>query len=419
MKVVLSFLLGLVASSSAGSVRNVPPQVPSEITADSDFGRLLLSKARRVGGNNNYISYYDNGMYSGVYNGNKNYGGSSQSTEWQFYANYMLVGSSWLTGYSIKFQGCYDIMKWNEEAKDVEDVRLLSKQLVRFRLCPTEKCVPGYRDGCNSNYGDYLIDLDSYLNAYVQAKAAYEQWNDEVAQDKAWAQGNGMTYYGSDFDIRDYIQCRKSTIQLDNADNAGMYYQTVYGNYKSNAMYYYIGAYCGGQGGSILMGMFLDDACTIPADAKGGKLTYLAKTGYYLPFSDRSIIEYDCMSCQEPAGDDAHYNVQGDDASDEDLIQDFCEQTYLKSGKCETNLPKSFFNMYKVKNNNACNYIDGIKIIRQDGSIKTTNRLSPGHMNSKVVGSFLMVGLSSAFLGLAYYVYWLKSKFDRNVVAFE
>ena len=47
---------------------------------------------------------------------------------------------NWVSGYSVKFQGCHHIKQWNEAADGEEDVKISTSRLVRFRLCPSGSC---------------------------------------------------------------------------------------------------------------------------------------------------------------------------------------------------------------------------------------------------------------------------------------
>ena len=63
---------------------------------------------------------------------------------------------AWVSGYSIKFQGCHNIKQWNAEADGEDDVRIQTTSLVRFRLCPTTTCSATKGAGCTTGYGDYV-----------------------------------------------------------------------------------------------------------------------------------------------------------------------------------------------------------------------------------------------------------------------
>jgi hypothetical protein len=73
------------------------------------------------------------------------------------------VDISWAVDYSIKFQGCHHISQWNAEADAADDVRIETKRLVRFRLCPSNTCTSANAGGCKSGYGDYILDMNTFL----------------------------------------------------------------------------------------------------------------------------------------------------------------------------------------------------------------------------------------------------------------
>jgi hypothetical protein len=266
-------------------------------------------------------------------------------------------------GYSIKFQGCHQISQWNDEVDGEDDVRIASKRLVRFRLCPTGSCSASNAKGCNNGYGDYIIDLETYLQAYFQAKQTYENYY-------------GTTSYNENFDLSNYMTCTKN--------NNG----------------YYIGPYCASQGGAIYLGMFTDDQCSNYADGTNGRETYLASTGAALPYSQTNLIELDCLSCTEPSAN----NYDGNDAADGDTVSEVCETLYSAAGKCESNLP---YGTTYAPNTAACNYMEGIKVARSDGLFNNTR--AKANKTASVFISLFVVTL--AFLSA--YVYYLKTKLDR------
>jgi hypothetical protein len=76
-----------------------------------------------------------------------------------------------LTSYSIKFEKCQDIKQYNEDHND--ETVLETKKFVIFRLCPNAS------DGsngcssstCKSGYGEYIVDLETYLGNMLQQKS--------------------------------------------------------------------------------------------------------------------------------------------------------------------------------------------------------------------------------------------------------
>jgi len=373
MKIAGFLLLGLAAGVSAGRLNEM--KMP-EIKADSDLGLKLLSEARQL----------EEGDYD----------------------------NTWISGYSIKFQGCHHISQWNDEAEDEDSVRIKTKRLVRFRLCPTDYCSTDSNGGCDSGYGDYVIDLYTYLSYYFQARETYQEFNCGYLQNyvcgcnnnnnnvqyclydcyedhgmadvcmgyNPYEQNNNGDYQNNQIDLQDYMDCTESDVQ--DANGNGLY----------------IGPYCAAQGGAIYLGVFSDDSCTNFADEDGGASTYKYASGYALPYADANIVDLDCMSCKEPSEN----NNGGNDRYDADDVAEVCEEIYTMAGKCEQNLP---YQTTVNQNNNACNYMEGIKIVRKDGTVITADARA-----NKTAAVFIGVFVV-AFILLAAYVYYLKTKLDR------
>ena len=124
----MKFFLALSALLSVASAM-------TEISATSKLGKSLIGKARRL----------------------------EQEDQWDQQAD-------WVANYSVKFQGCHHIKQWNDEADGEEDVKIETKRLIRFRLCPSETCSATKAAGCTSGFGEYIIDMDTFMEAYFEAK---------------------------------------------------------------------------------------------------------------------------------------------------------------------------------------------------------------------------------------------------------
>jgi hypothetical protein len=173
-------------------------------------------------------------------------------------------------------------------------------------------------------------------------------------------------------------------------------------NDNNNQVRYYLGAYCAGQGGSIQLTIFTDDTCT--TFAEDGNSLYAASYGYDLPFSSEtttSLISNTCHAC------DPYDEYQADDRKRRELNnnqnqqQSFCVASYMTAGKCETKMKVDY------PNESSCNYIEGIKIIRDDGVIRTSH----AHQ-SKAAAVFIGL-LTTAAVLLGAYVYFLRTKLQR------
>lgn len=95
-----------------------------DISSHSRAGQILLSNAHRVLADNNNNADY-----------------------------------SYIAAYSIKFQGCHHVQQWNDNVDEQSDVRIMTKRLARFRLCPSDQCSNDRSSGCSSKYGDYVVDV--------------------------------------------------------------------------------------------------------------------------------------------------------------------------------------------------------------------------------------------------------------------
>merc|ERR1711935_1034324 len=65
-----------------------------------------------------------------------------------------------ISGYEIKFQQCQFVKSYDDELAEDEDTKtvLATKRFVVFRMCPSGNCA-----NCAYNYGEYVIDMETYL----------------------------------------------------------------------------------------------------------------------------------------------------------------------------------------------------------------------------------------------------------------
>jgi hypothetical protein len=402
----LASLVSAAVSSSASSSS-------WSLSADSELGRALLSQSSRSTGGSRRLD---------------------QDYDWE-------TAVAWMSGYSVKFQGCHQIKQWNADADEQNDVRIQTKRLVRFRLCPSEQCSASKAAGCTSGYGDYVVDMDSFVQYYVQGKLQQRQYDcqyhllkncdcnkDDHRDDDAFnedycqydcyndaglyeciennpyaAEGGEDQAQRDNFNMENYLQCAQLKVQNNNNNGRDL---------NQNQVQYFVGPYCTAQGGSVKLGLFSDDTCTEAVS----DTTFEALMGFELPYSsdDASLIDATCLSCLEKddaekdyeseMADDANNNnnQNGDDASDADQINDMCENLYAMSGKCESSYPSGML-VYEA-NNNACTYMEGIRIVRQDGIIDT------GSTRPSAVATAFIVIFAMAFAAMAFYVWYLRTR---------
>jgi hypothetical protein len=414
--------LALAALTTSAVVVHAISSFPSidttstTLTTDSEIGRRLLAHSHPLNGE------YENHPLVRSNDVDHNKDNNSAEVMATSYSRRLDDDSlSFITKYSIKFQGCHHISQWNDQAKEADDVRILTKRLARFRLCPSDSCANEKSTGCKSKYGDYIVDMNTFVSSYLQAmvtdketickstKQDCEQSCANADDDGVQAKngnndqnGNGINEESclyQCYDAYDATSCLFAD-QYQNFDpstysscaqykfvhrNRGRRLEespyTTYG-YTADSVFY-LGPYCAEQGGEIHLGLFTDDSCTAFA-TEGDKLFY-ALMGYELPYSNDSLVSTRCLKCS---------------ASDETTKQ-VCTDVYALSGKCETKMSISY------PNESSCDYIEGIKIVRQDGSIRSSTT-----RKSKTAAVAIGVFMTLSVL-LAGYVYYLRTKLTR------
>jgi hypothetical protein len=392
-----------ILSAALGFSAAVEVTPRAEISASSRIGQSVLSKARRVEeqNDNEEISY------------------------------------TWVANMSLKFQGCYHTQTWNGEANGDEDVKISTQRLVRFRLCPSGSCTMENPSGCKEGYGDYIIGMEDYLQAYSQAVQQDQEYSCQYEKNYGDCVCDGENQ-GDDFN-RDYCEydcymgkgmeyCVDRNPYEENNGNNNKNNQNQQQNMQELAecrqleinnnnqrkledaqAVYYLGAYCSETGGSIHLGLFTEDTCSQFADSNNGATTYASLTGSSLPYSDTTMIGTECLSCKEPKEVNKNGENQNNenDQEDADQVKEVCEQLYANSGKCEANLSSS---TVKYPNTNGCNFMEGVKIYRKNGSI-IQKKSSVNTTASIFIGLF-----ACSFVLLGGYAYYLKTKLDRAKV---
>jgi hypothetical protein len=226
------------------------------------------------------------------------------------------------------------INQWNEDGEsgngDENSDSIVASNLVRFRLCPSSSCQDKTSTGCSSKYGDYLVDVNSFVYSYLSAQDSSDD---------------------DSFNAINYAQC------------------AAYNDY-------YLGPSCSSDGKSILLAAFDNDQCTELSSCDSSCLS--SKYGTTIPFSDSSMISKSCVSCSYD------YEAQQADSYNNYGASDACKNLYSNAGKCETKMNIDY------PNESACTYIQGIKYLQKDGTISSSStRRSKGA--SLVIG-FLSFG---------------------------
>jgi len=345
--------------------------------------------------------------------------------------------------YSIQFQGCHHIQQWNAEDYYDDDIRVLTKRLVRFRLIPYATCekVPAWASyleaaknsvGKFDDFGEYIIDLNEFVYSYLTAlnesegsgggmncddyeESCQNNCGDDNNDDADSCVNQCYAFYGCNtddaaeedddedkLDPLDYAYCTQ--IDYDNNDDA--VYDDADGD-NAGGNEYYVGPFCASHGAEIKMGFFSEETCSTTARCNGGATRgatcYEEVMGVALPFSDESIVQDACITCSNNYVELSRLEL--DDNKDDEVVNEFgyvrdvCATLYSSSGKCETHMSQG--SVYE----NACYYIEGIKIaVSAEGVVYGVKR------SSSADKALLGLGIGGAFVGM--YVYYLKYRLD-------
>lgn len=260
-----------------------------------------------------------------------------------------------LTGYSLKFEKCQFVKQYDEEEGGGEDndTILSTKRFVIFRMCPDSSC-----SSCNYNYGEYIVDMETYLEATLGYKEeVQEQYCETCNQCYEWAaeqaekEANGEDEDEDEEEDEnaaacqsiDTSSCYAECQNIENMEENGymdaseftecqqLDYEDNYGNA------YYAGAMCASSGSRIKIGVFLDEECSIYDSSKDIESYLQNGDGYNMKLSyhllKQTFAEGECIANCLVEDDEQDNN--GDDEKEAEVNQ-VCEELYDSAGKCES-----------------------------------------------------------------------------------
>ena len=276
-----------------------------------------------------------------------------------------------IASYSVKFEQCQFVKTYSAElaADDKSTTVFETERFVLFRLCPNNDC-----STCAYNYGEYLVDLDSYLQSTTEYFQAYEEAKCEACDaacavdeeaaaegEEAAAEGEEAAAEGEDAAADDGARRRRKlgknkfyniavdcTVCVDECDKfENMEANNVYDatNYLECTMIYdpeddnkgalYAGPICASSGSKIKIGVFTDEDCLYLDETKEVD-DYVMINGVSATLSNlilKSTYTDTCISCKEQ--EEQNENAEGDAAEDADAVVEMCEQLYDEAAKCE------------------------------------------------------------------------------------
>lgn len=221
-----------------------------------------------------------------------------------------------------------------------------------LRLCPTSAgCDSEEVLGCKEGFGDIVVSLATFVDAYFEDQRDNMQWDDQFEVDK-------------------YAECEEYKVE-DEGDDGNQNNQ--YANYQ-----FYIGPSCTEDGDDIRLAVFEDEVCTYESEVAFEDIS----NGWTLPYSTGGLVSTSCSDCME-MNDDGEYE-----------LREMCQEVYERAAsKCETNME---YVSYYGANEQGCEYIEELLPAQKGGSA------------GKVFGWLIFILLIGGVVG--YVMWWRKKK---------
>jgi len=342
-----------------------------------------------------------------------------------------------LSPYSLKFMKCQFVRSFDDElAEDADSDSVLAvKRFVIFRMCPDSSC-----SSCNYGYGEYLVEMEDYLDAMVQYRQEeqeeYCQNCDEMCEeeegDDAAGEGNGDRRRLGDCDT-----CQETCEKIENMEENGYIDATDFVNCQEiyqgddDGSSLYAGAMCASNGSKIKIGVFSDEECNTLTDKDIED--YLADDDGNQAHLSHALLKttYDTENCIDCLVEDEEDEEQGDDANAEEKeaeTKEVCDQLYEASAKCEAvhgfDGISDYYQYYSVQASNeeiVCDYIQSLKSGTYDssGEIVIGGSVSYAEGGTGTTGGqkFFLTFFILGTVGLAVYAAMLHSQLTKNAKA--
>lgn len=366
-----------------------------------------------------------------------------------------------ISGYSIRFEKCQFVKAFSDElAQEGGDTVLATERFVIFRLCPDSSC--------NYGYGEYMIDMDDYLQSTVEYRQEeqeemcemcdemceyYEQDADEEEEDGDEEDGDEEEEDEEDGDERRRRLAEKkfSVRKLDDLDcdecvNDCEKIENMEENYYVDATYFincqqlveegddatglWAGPMCSSQGSKIKIGVFSDEDCMF-LDGNKDVEDYLADgDGYALKLSHALLKttydNSDLISCvQEQEQDENQDDANANNAYYEVETKEVCTNLYQASAKCETpygfDTGVKYYNAYENQYDNeelVCSFMESLMsgTYSQDGEIVIGGSSSYKAGGTSTTGGqkFALTFFILGTVGLAVYAAMLHSQLTKG-----
>lgn len=343
-----------------------------------------------------------------------------------------------ISGYSLKFEQCQFVKAYDDElAGEDSETILATRRFVIFRLCPSDAC-----DSCSYNFGEYIVDLEEYLEATVDYQTEIQEemcdacqecnnWeeNEENDQEDDEGRRRRLQNYSVDCD-----SCYDECMKIENMEDNGyidatefLECQMVYDPEDDGKGGLYAGPMCASNGSKIKIGLFTDEECNVPDSDKDVDDYLMDDDGVSMKLSHallKTVYSSECISCLQPEEEDDN-DDQNNGEEEEPEVLEMCEQLYDAAAKCEkSNGFDDGYASYDGYDNQlaqesvVCDFVESLKA----GSYDETGEIVVNGANSSIGGGaettggqkFALTFFILGTAGLAGYAAMLHSKLTKG-----
>jgi hypothetical protein len=341
-----------------------------------------------------------------------------------------------ISTYSVKYEKCQFVKAYDDELAQDEDsdTVLATKRFVIFRLCPQNSC-----SSCNYNYGEYLIDLENYLQATVEYQSNLQEEMCNACQECGNNDDQQQNQNNANRKLQNYnvdcSSCYDECLKIENMEQNGyidatqfMECQMIYDPEDDSKATLYAGPVCASSGSKIKIGVFSDEYCNNLDTGKDVDDYLMDENGYQMKLSHALLktvyAEDSCVSCLAVDENDNNNNNNNNDQNQNQVL-DMCENLYQESAKCEKahGFDNGYSDYYGYENQLAeesvvCDFIDSIKAGSYDevGEIMINGSSATSGGGSKTTGGqkFALTFFILGTVGLAVYAAMLHSKLTKG-----
>ena len=235
-----------------------------------------------------------------------------------------------LNDLSLRYAGCSSTTSFNTE----NGMGFIGNNLVQYRLCPANSCQDGSWRGCNSVYGEYMMDLRDYLDIQTEileqdfemlcdyCEMCYQFNENYCDEDNCCSHTDDCGEYDDICenpeeaneampDYEELFDCTQVDLdlsgrrrRLDEGNYNGGYYWEGSNYYGEAVTSGYLGVHCNGL--NIEIGVFYDEYCTeLMYDEETADIANMTGLDYSTADLVDFYVEDGCEAC---GGDE--YNVR-------------------------------------------------------------------------------------------------------------